>query len=314
MPDDPTGRPKPTPRRRRPSRSTASQAVSGTQSTVDPAPLEPDASTLEPAAAAPEVAPEDVSVADDSGATNWPALDGRSPNEWVCPFLRSVDERDRVDPPIEAPDVVNRCAAVGEPVAQSLRQQELVCLTTAHINCPRYLRGAVVATDVPTTRVRTTLMITPAMLGALALLATAFAASVVFTFARGGLDLPAAAATGSPAPSSSTVAAVPTEAPSAAPSVGVSAAPSAAPTPAPTPASTAVPTPTPVPTSDRYALLIPCPAKPDCWIYRIRSGDNLFSIANYFGVPLATVKALNPWTATSGLKVGRELILPPPTR
>ena len=313
MPDDPTGRPKPTARRRRPSRSTVSRAVSGTQSTVDPAPLEPAAPTL-------EVAPEDVSadaldesfLADDSGATNWPALDGRSPNEWVCPFLRSVDERDRVDPPIEAPDVVNRCAAVDEPVAQSLRQQELVCLTTAHINCPRYLRGAVVATDVRSTRVRTTPMITPAMLGALALLAVAFAASVAFTFARGGLDLPAAAATGSPAPSSSAVAAVPTEAPSAAPSVGVSAAPSAAPTPAPTPASTAVPTPTP--TSDRYALLTPCPGKSDCWIYRIRSGDNLFSIANYFGVPLATVKALNPWTATSGIKPGRELILPPPTR
>ena len=71
--------------------------------------------------------------------------------------------------------------------------------------------------------------------------------------------------------------------------------------------------PRPAPTSDRYALLKPCPNKPDCWIYRVRSGDNLFSIANYFGVPLATVKALNPWTA-NGLRAGRDLILPPPTR
>ncbi len=71
--------------------------------------------------------------------------------------------------------------------------------------------------------------------------------------------------------------------------------------------------PTAAPTSDRYALLTACPDKPDCWIYRVRSGDNLFSIAKYFGVPLATVKALNPWTQ-SGLKVGRDLILPPPTR
>ena len=41
-----------------------------------------------------------------------------------------------------------------EAVPQSLRQQELVCLTSGHINCPRYLRGAVVVTDLPTPIVR----------------------------------------------------------------------------------------------------------------------------------------------------------------
>jgi hypothetical protein len=39
----------------------------------------------------------------------------------------------------------------------------------------------------------------------------------------------------------------------------------------------------------------------------------MVSIANYFGVSLATVRAMNPWTK-SGLTVGRELRIPPPTR
>jgi LysM repeat protein len=78
-------------------------------------------------------------------------------------------------------------------------------------------------------------------------------------------------------------------------------------TPEPTPEAT------PVPTSGRYALLTPCPDKAKCWIYVIRSGDNLFSIAKYFGVSLNTVKSWNPWV-NNGLTVGRELRIPPPTR
>jgi LysM repeat protein len=71
---------------------------------------------------------------------------------------------------------------------------------------------------------------------------------------------------------------------------------------------------TPAPTSDRYALLQPCPDKPDCYIYTIRHGDNLTGIAKYFGVPLQTVRDLNPWTQTKGIQPGNKLILPPPTR
>ncbi len=46
----------------------------------------------------------------------------------------------------------------------------------------------------------------------------------------------------------------------------------------------------------------------------IRSGDNLASIANYFGVSLQRVRNMNPWTKTTGLKSGQQLRIPTPTR
>lgn len=339
MPDDPTGRPKPTTRRRRQPRSAASSTAASVPPMADPSglgvdPLAPETAVIKTPDAVADVAVADVAVAADAADAGslgnvTSLLDDRSPNEWVCPFLRSTADGERLDAPMESPDVANRCAALEDVVPQSLRQQELVCLTTSHVNCPRYLRGAVATAPVEPARVRATPAVTPAMFGALVLLAAAFTASVVFTFARGGLDLGIAAAPTSPAPSASAIAVVPSAAATPAASVAVSASPvdTPAPTASPvaTPSPTAEPTPSstpeptasdgasPLPSSDRYALLTACPDKPDCWIYRVRSGDNLFSIAKYFGVPLATVKALNPWTQ-SGLKVGRDLILPPPTR
>ena len=321
MPDDPTGGPKPTARRFRPFRSAAPSAAPEIGSTVDPSPLVsgapiPDVVALAAADATDEALAGQVVA--DGESTIWPRLDGRSPNAWVCPFLRSVDDRDRVDLPSEVPDVANRCAALDEAVPQSLRQQGLVCLTTSHVNCPRYLRGAVVTTNVEVVPARSAPMVTPAMIGALALLAAAFAVSIVFTFVRGGLDLAAGGITGSAAPSSSAIAVMPTPARSAAPSINVAPSPDLAPSPVevatPPAESSATPAPTPAPSSSRYALLTACPNKPDCWLYRVRPGNNLYSIAHYFGVPLATVRALNPWTKTSVLKAGRVLILPPPTR
>jgi LysM repeat protein len=61
-------------------------------------------------------------------------------------------------------------------------------------------------------------------------------------------------------------------------------------------------------------LLRPCPNVDKCWIYTVRRGDNLFSIANYFGVSLESIYDRNPWTRTESLRAGRELRLPPPTR
>ena len=62
------------------------------------------------------------------------------------------------------------------PVPQSLRQQELVCLTSGHVNCPRYLRGFAGgrrAADALGTRI-----VTPAIAGSVAVLVLAFLLSV----------------------------------------------------------------------------------------------------------------------------------------
>jgi LysM repeat protein len=257
-----------------------------------------------------------------------PALEDRSPDPEICPFLRAVDDRDRLVVPVEAPDPANRCAALRDAVPQSLRQQELVCLASGHVNCPRYLRGAVVIAEAPDPVVRPGRTVSPAVLASVVVLVMAASASLAFVMARGGLEL-AAAATSAPRPSATALAvastvptplatAIPTPAPTASPSPTPTPSPTPSPTPTPTAAPTAKPTtkPTakPVARSDRYAVLRACPGTPRCWIYRVRSGDNLYSIANWFGVSLDSIYARNPWTRTQGLRAGQELRLPPPTR
>jgi LysM repeat protein len=204
------------------------------------------------------------------------------------------------------PDSINRCAAYGEAVPQSLRQQELVCLTTRHVDCPRYLEAAAPGRKAPPAR-----RVTRAVLAAIGILLATAAASFAFVLVRGGVSLPSAsvsggvqAATGTPLVTA--VAVVPTATPT----------PLATPTPGlePTPTPGPVATPTPLPSSDRYALLVPCPDKPDCYIYTVRRGDTLTGIANYFGTTLATLRELNPWTLKKGLEPGQKLILPTPTR
>lgn len=267
-----------------------------------------------------------VSGVDDARVTLPMLDDGRSPNPATCPFFRSEAADGRLVLPIEAADESNRCAAFGEAQPQSLRQQELVCLASNHVSCPRYLRGSLTPRE-PVLAPSPGRTVTRAIVIAAAVLALSASASFAFVLVRGGLMLPIAGPAGSdvavasptPQPTSApsvepTPAPSPTSAPTPTPTVPPTPTPAPTPTPTVPPTPTPAPTPTPQPTSDRYQLLVPCPDKPDCWIYTIRSGDNIYSIARYFGIPEATVRELNPWLATTPLRAGQQLILPPPTR
>ena len=244
-----------------------------------------------------------------------------------CRFLLREAADGALDP-ASGIDPDNRCVALVEPVPQSGRQQDLVCLASAHVNCPRYLRGLLLAGAPPPRPVREPL--SPAIVGAALILAASLAASFGFLVVRGGFELPlvtpgpssialasppAAIPPASPSPSPSARAAA-SVAPSAPPSFAPSASPAATPSssPKPTLRPTAVPTrvPTPPATSDRFALLTRCSTGSDCWIYVVRSGDNLFSIANYFGVSVDRIRAMNP--SLGALRPGYRLRIPTPTR
>ena len=189
-------------------------------------------------------------------------LEGRSPDATICPFLRAVGPNDAVGFPVEAPDVSNRCAALHETVPQSLRQQELVCLTRAHVDCPRYLRGAVVASEVTDASVRSRTQLTPAIAASLIILGLSFAASVAFGLANGGLLLPSPPVSAGPGASVAVVEPSPSVAPSATPLVSV--APSVEPTPSSTaePSTTAEPTATPTVTPEPTPSVTPSRASP----------------------------------------------------
>jgi hypothetical protein len=241
----------------------------------------------------------------------------------TCRFLATANADGTFGAAGDTVDEDHRCVALGDSAPQSARQQELVCLTAAHRNCPRFLRGTLLENSPVSPPAREP--IAPAVIVASLVLVATIAASFGFLAVRGGLSV----ALANPSPGASQVAVVPAASvkPVATPSIASTPAPTPSGTPEPTPSSTPSATPaatpavtpppataTPRPSSDRYLLLSPCPSAPSCWLYTVRSGDNLVSIAHYFGVPLDTVYAMNPWARTTGLRAGQELRLPPPTR
>lgn len=69
------------------------------------------------------------------------------------------------------------------------------------------------------------------------------------------------------------------------------------------------------PSPERLAALVACPAEPDCYLYEVRSGDNLSSIASWFGVSLAELLARNPDITDPGLvRAGEVIRMPTPRR
>lgn len=264
-------------------------------------------------------------------------LEHRSPDPTVCPFLCSVAEDGSAARPVGAPDAVNRCAALRDAAPQSLRQQELVCLTSGHVQCPRYLRGAMVAADAPRGARRPSLgrgPLTPAIFVSVLVLIAAFSGSVAFVVARGGMSM-SAAVLDRPAPSPTLVAAGPRSEPTAVPTTVPTPKPSPSPAPtqvpSPTPTATPTPDPTPTPTPTpritprptaagdpilaRFPELRRCPNRTGCYIYVVEPGNNLYSIANYYRVSYDQVLRMNPQiTRPSTIRAGDQIRMPTPQR
>ena len=153
--------------------------------------------------------------------------------------------------------------------------------------------------------------LTPAVLASALFVAASAVIAIMFTAARGGLQMPLASA-GSPvavaSPGPTAVASLPGPVATPAPSLpGATAAPE---TPAPSPAPTATPIPTPAGTPDALAALPGCPDLPGCYEYLIKRGDSLSGVASRYAISVSTVLALNPEiTDPSTIVVGQVLYL-----
>jgi LysM repeat protein len=129
-------------------------------------------------------------------------------------------------------------------------------------------------------------------------------------------DTPPPSTSTSPAPTltpSPTVTATPTATdtptPTATPTATKTSTPTRTPTPAPTATPTSSPTPTETPSPEPSPSASPSPTP---FVYVVQSGDNLYDIAQRFGVTVDAIMAANNLTSTR-LRVGQTLIIPLPT-
>lgn len=246
-----------------------------------------------------------------------------------CKFLRSIGPDGKLSDPIHEAVPTHRCAAFGDPLPLSLRQQELVCLQRVHVSCPRYMRGTLLAEESATAAAEEEPKAGLPILTIAGLILVGIA-GLILVAALMGILPGIHRSSGSAGPSqvavvtaSHTAPATPTLAPSPSPAVEPTATPAPSASPSPLPTSTPVASPTwpPGATASRMKLLVPCPGQADCYLYTVRGAgvngssvpDNVGGIARFFGVDVDAIYAMNPW-ATSGIQPGQKLKIPPPTR
>jgi LysM repeat protein len=236
-----------------------------------------------------------------------------------CPFLSAIDLDDRVRQALPTPDTANRCLSTGEAVAPSARDQRALCLTADHPECVRFVRATHRSRE-PEAGPASGRRLSGPILAAVAVLILAAALAGISLLANGDLSVgvggasptPSASASGGAAAAAATVAPAVTTAPTVPPTAtpGPTAAVAAATS---APATPARPTPTPTPRPKKYPGLTPCPGAADCYIYVVKSGDALGTIADRYGLGLDEVLARNPSIRDPGLIVrGQKIRLPTP--
>ncbi|HEX7592157.1 MAG TPA: hypothetical protein VF375_09410, partial [Candidatus Limnocylindrales bacterium] len=193
-----------------------------------------------------------------------------------CHFLRSVGPDGRLAEAQRTAVPTHRCAAFGDPLPLSLRQQELVCLQRVHVSCPRYVRGTLLANEnqaQPDPREKRTrevplwtiagvalvvlslLLLTSALLNLPPLGGGAGPTPVHIVVTSPSASATIAVATPSPTPR---VTLTPTATPSVKPSATASATASATTKATPTAVPVASATWPPGATASRMNLLVPC--------------------------------------------------------
>jgi len=264
-----------------------------------------------------------------------------SPGPTRCQFLRAVGPDGKL---VEAQNTAvpaHRCAAFGDPLPLSLRQQELVCLQRVHVSCPRYARGTVLANETaaaPATHERRwgrSALLTLIGIGLVILAIGILLSGLLGLPPFGGgkpvahpqTAAPSVSASASQSGASPTLTVTPSTAVSA--STAVTASPAATTKPTPTPTPTPAPSATwpPGATASRMSLLVPCTDQANCYLYTVRGpgpapagngssvADNLQGIATWFGVDINKVREMNPWLGGSDtIHPGDKLKIPPPTR